>query len=62
MQFVSMNVILLYSFGHSCGHLQGGKCKNTNMFIVCQCHPTVKIIQICLKFRLNGKTVMSIKY
>jgi hypothetical protein len=35
MDFGFMNLILLYSdhryvSAHSCGHLQGGKCKNTN--------------------------------
>ena len=29
--------------GHLCGHLHGGKCKDTNIFTVCQDHSTVNI-------------------
>ena len=32
-------------------HLQGGKCKNANMFVLCRDHCTVKIIRFCLKFQ-----------
>ena len=31
-------------FSHSCGHLQGGKCKNMNIFIECCDHSTDRII------------------
>jgi hypothetical protein len=36
-------------FRHSCGHLQGGTCKNINIFIVCQGHCTFKTIRFWLK-------------
>jgi len=42
MHFGSMNVILLYSDHRNvsttnvAGRLEGGKCKNTNIFIVCR--------------------------
>ena len=42
-------------FGHLRGHLQGGKCKNTNILIECWDHSTFKILQFWLKFQLNGK-------
>jgi hypothetical protein len=29
-------------FGHSCGHLQGGNSKNTDIFTVCRDYSTVK--------------------
>lgn len=38
--------------------LQGGKCKNTNIFILCCDHSTVKILWFWLKFQLIGTTVM----
>ena len=59
MHFGFINIILLYSdhqpcFGHSCGHLQGGKCKNTNIFIVCWDHSMVKkhvvLVRILVKW------------
>ena len=48
MHFGGMNVILLHSeqqhvfFGQSCGHLQGGKSKNTNICLVCWDNSTFK--------------------
>jgi hypothetical protein len=38
--------------------LQGDKCKNTNIFILCCDHSRVKILWFWLKFQLIGKTVM----
>jgi hypothetical protein len=61
LRFYEINsVIYLPStcLGHSCGNLQGGKCENTNILIVCQDHSTVKITW----FGLNGQTEISIKY
>jgi len=29
-------------FDYSCGHLHGGKKKNTNIIVMCQYHSTVK--------------------
>jgi len=46
LQFYEFNVIVLGTatcLGHSCGHLHGGKCKDTNIFIVCRDHSTVNI-------------------
>jgi len=49
-------------FRYSCGHLDGGKCKTVNIFIVYRDHSGVKLIQFWLIFRLNGRTAMGTKY
>jgi len=52
MHFGFMNVILLYSDRRNVsathGQLQDGKYKNTNIFMVCWDHCTVRIIHFCL--------------
>ena len=59
-----MNVILLYGDHRHVsaihGHRHGGRCKNTNIYKMCQDYSMVKIIQCWAKFQLNGKT-MSLK-
>ena len=42
--FYACNFIAQWSpkcFGHSCGHLQGGENKNTNIIILCPNHSTI---------------------
>ena len=63
--FRFMNVILLHCHHQhglaTCGELQGGKNKNTNIISMCWDHSTNKNHIFWLKFWLNGKTAVSIK-
>jgi len=53
MNFGFINVALLNPYSYNrrasktqCGRLQGGKCNNTYIFILCRVHSTVKMIHV----------------
>jgi hypothetical protein len=49
-------------FDHSCGHLQGGKGENTNVFIVFQDHSTVKIVTVVSRIPDKWSNIVECKY